>query len=62
LHIYLPAGNPKTRKEQAKQTVEAGCMVAMHPAPLMSTANACLWQGPGYISGPASIAGRAAAP
>ena len=24
-------------------------MVAMRPAPLMSTANPCLWQGPGYI-------------
>ena len=37
-------------------------MVAMRPAPLMSTANPCLWQGPGYISGPASIgrAGRGA--
>ncbi len=41
---------------------ESGCMVAMHPAPLMSTANPCLWQGPGYISGPATSAGRAAAP
>ena len=32
-------------------------MVAMHPAPLMSTANPCLWQGPGCI--PARDIGRA---
>ncbi|MEH2543450.1 hypothetical protein V1283_000095 [Bradyrhizobium sp. AZCC 2262] len=37
-------------------------MVAMRPAPLMSAANPCLWQGPGYISGPASIAGQGTAP
>ncbi len=27
-------------------------MVAMRPVPLMSAANPCLWQGPGYIFRP----------
>jgi drug/metabolite transporter (DMT)-like permease len=47
LIAYSPARwQPQTTdKEQNK----AGCMVAMHPAPLMSAANPCLWQGPGDI-------------
>jgi hypothetical protein len=57
-----PLATPNNRQEADKRIVEAGCMVAMRPVPLMSAANPCLWQGPGTISGPASIAGRAAAP
>ena len=52
-----PLATPNNRQGTDKGTVKAGCMVAMHPAPLMSAANPCLWQGPGYISGPASTPG-----
>jgi len=57
-----PLATPNNRQGTDKGKAESGCMVAMRPAPLMSTANPCLWQGPGYISGPATSAGRAAAP
>jgi hypothetical protein len=57
-----PLATPNNKQEQTKETAGSGCMVAMRPAPLMGTANPCLWRGPGQISGPATAAGRAAAP
>jgi hypothetical protein len=33
---------PNNPQATGKDAVEPGCMVAMHPAPLMSAANPCL--------------------
>jgi hypothetical protein len=37
-----PLATPNNVQATGKEAVEAGCMVAMHPAPLMSAANPCL--------------------
>jgi len=37
-----PLATPNNKKGTAKETVESSCIVAMHPAPLMSIANPCL--------------------